>query len=48
MILITCAIKDDVKFYPQIFLEEALCNEYEQRRALKKDKQIINAYRMAS
>ena len=24
MILITCVIKDDDKFYPQLFLEEAL------------------------
>ena len=27
VILITCVIKDDAKFYPQIFLEEALYNE---------------------
>ena len=25
--LITCIIKDEAKFYPQIFLEEALYNE---------------------
>lgn len=25
--LITCAIKYDYKYYPQIFLEEALCKE---------------------
>ena len=27
VILITCVIKDDAKFYPQIFLEEALYTE---------------------
>ena len=27
MILITCVIKDGTKFYPQIFLDEALYNE---------------------
>ena len=27
VILITCIIKDDAKSYPQIFLEEVLCNE---------------------
>ena len=27
VILITCVIKDDAKFYPQIFLEEPLYNE---------------------
>ena len=27
VILIICDIKDDAKFYPQIFLEEALYNE---------------------
>ena len=27
VILITCIIKNDGKFRPQIFLEEALCNE---------------------
>ena len=27
VILITCAIKDNAKFYPQICLEEALYNE---------------------
>ena len=27
VILITCATKDNAKFYPQIFLKEALYNE---------------------
>ena len=27
VILITCIIKDDAKSYPQLFLEEVLCNE---------------------
>ena len=27
VILITCVIKDNAKFYPQIFLKEALYNE---------------------
>ena len=27
VILITCVIKEDAKFYPQIFLEEASYNE---------------------
>ena len=27
VILITCAIKDNVNFYPQMFLEEALHNK---------------------
>ena len=48
VILIRCAIKDDAKLYPQIFLEEALCNKYEQRKVLKKNKEIINAYGMSS
>ena len=39
MILITCAIKNDAKFYTQIFSEEALHNEY----AYEKDKQRISA-----
>ena len=34
VILIRCAIKDNAKLYPQIFLEEALYNEYEQRKVL--------------
>ena len=34
VILITYVIKDDAKFYTQIFLEEALYNE----KALKKDR----------
>ena len=48
VILIRCAINDDAKLYPQIFLEEALCNKYEQRKVLKKNKEIINAYGMSS
>ena len=35
VILIKCVIKDDAKFYPQIFLERALHNEEVQRKALK-------------
>ena len=27
LILITCVIKDDTQFHPQMFLEEALNNE---------------------
>ena len=27
VILITCVIKDDAKFYPEIYLEKALYNE---------------------
>ena len=36
MILITCIIKDDGKYYQQIFLEEALPNKQAERKALKK------------
>ena len=36
VILITCVIKGDAKFFPQIFLKETLYNEKAQRKALKK------------
>ena len=36
----TCVIKDNAKFYPQIFLEELLHNE----QVLKKDRRRINAW----
>ena len=36
VILITCVIKGDTKFSPQIFLKETLYNEKAQRKALKK------------
>ena len=35
VILIKRVLKDDAKFYPQIFLERALYNEEAQRKALK-------------
>ena len=47
VILIICVIKDDAKFYPQIFLEETLYNEKAQRKTLKKDKRKIIAYSVA-
>ena len=36
VILMTCVIKYNDKFYPQLFLEEALSDEETQRKALKK------------
>ena len=43
MILRTCIINDDGKFYQQIFLEEALYNKYAQRKALKRENWRNNA-----
>ena len=34
--LVACITKDNAKFYPEIYLEEAFFNKYVQHKALKK------------
>ena len=36
-ILMTCVIRNGNKFYPQMFLDHALCDEYAYCKAFKKD-----------